>query len=219
LKIFISYSKIDAQCFADNIYDKLGKVMFDILFDGDRSNHRNTEIIIHNPVKENFPKCDLVVVIVTTSYLKNHNIEKEILQCLQENKQVIVCLHRSIKYIIKPLRMDKIQSILFYNEYDLVSILYQSIKFSFLLWDSERKVDSPKFQNMAASKYAAEAIKLDSEGLHQKAILYYQRASEALIRLVEIYPDYKLNRVYLERASAYQNRIKALIMAINSDIL
>jgi SpoVK/Ycf46/Vps4 family AAA+-type ATPase len=30
---------------------------------------------------------------------------------------------------------------------------------------------------------------------------------------VEIYPEYKLNRVYLERASAYQNRIKALQMA------
>ena len=30
---------------------------------------------------------------------------------------------------------------------------------------------------------------------------------------MEIYPEYKLNRVYLERASAYQNRIKALQMA------
>ena len=109
MKIFISYSKIDAQCFADNIYDKLGKGMFDILFDGDRSNHRNTEIRNNNPLKENFPKCDLVVIIVTASYLVNHDIEKEILLCLQENKQVIVCLHRSIKDKIKTLRIDNMQ--------------------------------------------------------------------------------------------------------------
>jgi SpoVK/Ycf46/Vps4 family AAA+-type ATPase len=72
---------------------------------------------------------------------------------------------------------------------------------------------APQELENTASKYAAEAIKLDSQGSHSIAILSYQRASEALIRLVEIYPEYKLNRVYLERASAYQNRIKALQMA------
>ena len=72
---------------------------------------------------------------------------------------------------------------------------------------------APQELENTASKYAAEAIKLDSQGSHSIAILSYPRASEALIRLVEIYPEYKLNRVYLERASAYQNRIKALQMA------
>src|SRR6476659_2562259 len=72
---------------------------------------------------------------------------------------------------------------------------------------------APQELENTASKYAAEAIKLDSQGSHSVAILSYQRSSEALIRLVEIYPEYKLNRVYLERASAYQNRIKALQMA------
>jgi SpoVK/Ycf46/Vps4 family AAA+-type ATPase len=45
------------------------------------------------------------------------------------------------------------------------------------------------------------------------AIQSYQRAIEALIKLVEIYPEYKLNKVYMERASAYQNRIKSLQMS------
>ena len=36
------------------------------------------------------------------------------------------------------------------------------------------------------------------------AIQSYQRAIEALVKLVQIYPDYKLNKVYMERASAYQ---------------
>jgi SpoVK/Ycf46/Vps4 family AAA+-type ATPase len=72
---------------------------------------------------------------------------------------------------------------------------------------------APQELENTASKYAAEAIKLDSQGSHSIAIMSYQRASEALIRLVEIYPEYKLNRVYLERANAYKNRIKALQMA------
>src|SRR5919198_1121030 len=45
------------------------------------------------------------------------------------------------------------------------------------------------------------------------AIQSYQRAIEALVKLVQIYPDYKLNKVYMERANAYQNRIKALQMS------
>lgn len=72
---------------------------------------------------------------------------------------------------------------------------------------------APQELENTASKYAAEAIRLDSEGSHPSAIKSYQRASEALIKLVQIYPEYKLNRVYLERASAYQNRIKAIQMA------
>src|ERR1044072_5650198 len=72
---------------------------------------------------------------------------------------------------------------------------------------------APQELENAASKYAAEAIKLDSQGSHSSAITSYQRASEALIKLVQIYPEYKLNRVYLERAGAYQNRIKAIQMA------
>src|ERR1044072_1887189 len=72
---------------------------------------------------------------------------------------------------------------------------------------------APQELENTASKYAAEAIKLDSQGSHSSAINSYQRASEALIKLVQIYPEYKLNRVYLERASAYQNRIKSIQMA------
>lgn len=72
---------------------------------------------------------------------------------------------------------------------------------------------APQELENTASRYAAEAIKLDSQGSHSSAINSYQRASEALIKLVQIYPEYKLNRVYLERASAYQNRIKAIQMA------
>ncbi|HEX9320341.1 MAG TPA: AAA family ATPase, partial [Nitrososphaeraceae archaeon] len=72
---------------------------------------------------------------------------------------------------------------------------------------------APQELENSASKYAAEAIRLDSQGSRGTAIQAYQRAIEALVKLIQIYPDYKLNKIYMERASAYQNRIKALQMA------
>ena len=63
-----------------------------------------------------------------------------------------------------------------------------------------------------ASKYAAEAIRLDSQGSRSTAIHAYQRAIESLVKLIQIYPDYKLNKIYMERARTYQNRIIALQM-------
>src|SRR5512133_2989074 len=76
---------------------------------------------------------------------------------------------------------------------------------------------APQELENSASKYAAEAIRLDSQGSRGMAIQSYQRAIEALVKLVQIYPEYKLNRIYMERASAYQNRIKALQMSHGLD--
>ncbi|MFQ5920598.1 MAG: AAA family ATPase [Nitrososphaerales archaeon] len=69
---------------------------------------------------------------------------------------------------------------------------------------------APQELENTASKYAAEAIRLDSQGARPMAIQHYQRAVESLLRLVRLYPEYKLNKIYVERAKAYQNRIKAL---------
>nr|MDQ4013887.1 AAA family ATPase [Thermoproteota archaeon] len=74
---------------------------------------------------------------------------------------------------------------------------------------------APQELENSASKYAAEAIRLDSEGSRGMAIQSYQRAIEALVKLVQVYPEYKLNRIYMERASTYQNRIKALQMTLD----
>ena len=76
---------------------------------------------------------------------------------------------------------------------------------------------APQELENTASKYAAEAIRLDSQGSRGMAVQSYQHAIEALVKLVQIYPEYKLNKVYMERASAYQNRIKALQMSYNID--
>jgi SpoVK/Ycf46/Vps4 family AAA+-type ATPase len=61
-----------------------------------------------------------------------------------------------------------------------------------------------------AKKYASEAIRLDSQGAHGMAIQMYQKAITTLVKLVHLYPDYRLNRQYTERAMAYQERVKAI---------
>ena len=76
---------------------------------------------------------------------------------------------------------------------------------------------APQELENTASKYAAEAIKLDSQGSRGMAIQSYERAIESLVKLVQVYPDYKLNKIYVERANAYQSRIEALRFSHNLD--
>ena len=69
---------------------------------------------------------------------------------------------------------------------------------------------APQELENSASKYAAEAIKADSQGAYGMAISGYQNASTTLIKLIRLYPDSKLNQVYTERIRAYQGRVKEL---------
>ncbi|MFQ6064709.1 MAG: AAA family ATPase [Candidatus Bathyarchaeia archaeon] len=62
----------------------------------------------------------------------------------------------------------------------------------------------------AATDYAIEAIRLDKQGSRGMAITMYQKAIETLLKLVQLYPNYGLNSVYIQRATAYQERIKVL---------
>ncbi|HWP78316.1 MAG: AAA family ATPase [Thermoproteota archaeon] len=69
-----------------------------------------------------------------------------------------------------------------------------------------------------ASKYASDAIRLDSQGARGMAIANYQKAIDSLVKLIQLYPDNKLNKIYTERCRAYENRIKALQMSHGVDI-
>ncbi|MCD6445744.1 AAA family ATPase [Candidatus Bathyarchaeota archaeon] len=62
----------------------------------------------------------------------------------------------------------------------------------------------------SATNYALEAVRLDKQGSKGMAITMYQKAIESLLKLVQLYPEYSLNKVYIQRAIAYQERIKAL---------
>ena len=67
----------------------------------------------------------------------------------------------------------------------------------------------------AATAYALDAVRLDKQGAKGRAIALYQKAIESLLQLVQLYPEYSLNKVYIQRAIAYQERIKALQGAVS----
>ncbi len=67
----------------------------------------------------------------------------------------------------------------------------------------------------AAKAYALDAVRLDKQGAKGRAITLYQKAIESLLQLVQLYPEYGLNKVYVQRAIAYQERIKALQGAVS----
>jgi len=66
----------------------------------------------------------------------------------------------------------------------------------------------------SATNYALEAVRLDKQGSKGMAITMYQKAIESLLQLVQLYPEYSLNKVYVQRAIAYQERIKAMQGAV-----
>jgi len=69
---------------------------------------------------------------------------------------------------------------------------------------------APQELENSASRYASEAIKNDSQGARGMAIANYQKAIDSLVKLMRLYPNNKLNKIYTERTTSYQNRIKAL---------
>jgi SpoVK/Ycf46/Vps4 family AAA+-type ATPase len=69
----------------------------------------------------------------------------------------------------------------------------------------------------SATAYALDAVRLDKQGQKGRAITLYQKAIESLLQLVQLYPEYGLNKVYVQRAIAYQERIKALQGTVSSN--
>jgi len=77
---------------------------------------------------------------------------------------------------------------------------------------------APQEIEKSASKYASAAIKYDSQGARGMAITHYQKAIDTLFKLLHLYPDSKLNKIYTERMKSYQNRIKALQSTSSTDV-
>jgi len=69
---------------------------------------------------------------------------------------------------------------------------------------------APQELEKSASQYATGAIKYDAQGARGMAITNYQKAAETLLKLMRLYPDSQLNKIYTERMKSYQNRIKSL---------
>jgi len=69
---------------------------------------------------------------------------------------------------------------------------------------------APQELEKSASQYATGAIKYDAQGARGMAITNYQKAAETLLKLMRLYPDSQLNKIYAVRMKSYQDRIKAL---------
>lgn len=61
-----------------------------------------------------------------------------------------------------------------------------------------------------ARKYAIEAVKFDRANDYENAIRYYKNAVNVLRKIIELYPDHGLRRVYEEWIREYTKRIKQL---------
>ena len=69
---------------------------------------------------------------------------------------------------------------------------------------------APQELEKNASQYATAAIKYDSQGAREVAVTHYQKAIDSLLKLMHLYPDSQLNKIYTERVKSYKARIEAL---------
>ena len=69
---------------------------------------------------------------------------------------------------------------------------------------------APQELEKCASQFATAAIKYDSQGARGMAVTHYQKAIDSLLKLMHLYPDSKLNKIYTERMKSYKTRIEAL---------
>ena len=67
---------------------------------------------------------------------------------------------------------------------------------------------APQELENTASRYASEAIKFDSQGARGMAITHYQQAIDALVKLLQLYPNSNSNQIYKERCNSYHGRFK-----------
>ncbi len=76
---------------------------------------------------------------------------------------------------------------------------------------------APQELEKSASQFATDAIKYDSQGARGMAVTHYQKAIDSLLKLMHLYPDSKLNKIYTERMKSYKTRIESL-QTTGSDI-
>jgi len=123
VKIFISYSRIDAGDFANRISETLEEhdVFTDI---------KNIQIgdIWSNTIEKNIAACDVFLVIITLGALRSLEVEKEVLLAQHNNKKIIPCFYSDIKKNQLKWGLEKLQGIEFATEFQLAREIFSKIK-------------------------------------------------------------------------------------------
>ncbi|MDE1842590.1 MAG: AAA family ATPase [Thaumarchaeota archaeon] len=68
-----------------------------------------------------------------------------------------------------------------------------------------------------AGKFAAEAIRQDAQGDKNAATTSYQKAIDALVKLIHLFPENTLNAVYEQHCEQYKKRINELTLGLSHD--
>ncbi|MDE1863532.1 MAG: AAA family ATPase [Thaumarchaeota archaeon] len=61
-----------------------------------------------------------------------------------------------------------------------------------------------------AGRYASEAIRHEEAGASDRAAASYQKAVDALAKLIQLFPENPINAIYKERCGTYRSKISAL---------
>ena len=123
MKIFVSYSRRDAD-FAQHIHEYFINSKHDIFTD---LNNIQIGDVWSNTIEKNISNCNIFVIIVTHASLRSTEIEKEILQAKSENKTIIPCIHKDVRYEEVKWDLAKLQGIEFADKFDLARNLYSKI--------------------------------------------------------------------------------------------
>jgi hypothetical protein len=125
VKIFVSYSRKDANDFAERISEVFGDehVFTDV-----------DDIQMGDPwssiIEQNISTCDIFVIIVTFASLKSPEVEKEVLQAQKEKKTIIPCFFRKIKRDDIKWGLGDLQGIEFKDKDELAREIYYRINIS-----------------------------------------------------------------------------------------
>ena len=118
MKVFVSYSRRDANDFAETLRDHLiSEYGMDVFTDV-----KNIEAgdMWSNIIEENIKTSDLFIIIITRSSLRSPEVEKEVLLAKEKNKKIIPCIYKGVN--LKDVRWDlnKIHGPIFENKDDLI---------------------------------------------------------------------------------------------------
>ena len=125
MKIFISYSRMDASDYAKYMYEYFSNEGHDVFID---VNSIRIGDAWASSITENISNCDIFIVILTRSYLQPE-IEKEVFLAQKEKKLIIPCKHKAVDYEEIKWGLKEIQGIEFEDKFQLVSELDRIIKY------------------------------------------------------------------------------------------
>lgn len=124
-KIFISYSRDDAEDFANHIYKFLKNKGYAVFIDVNN-------IRVGDPwagsIEKNISECDIFVVLLTPDSLTSTYVENEVLQAQKQNKIIVPCKYEDVEYSEIRWGLEKVQGIEFPNRSELTRKLYPKIK-------------------------------------------------------------------------------------------